>query len=456
MQKNYLRALIVLLSPLVFSCVQEPASIVKHSTTSPAKAGFISNNPYKTVVQKGDTLYSLAKRNNVEIRSVIESNRLRPPYILIPGQTIKLPKAIFHIVNESDNLYAISRSYGVDIGRLAQKNNISPPYNITKGQKLLLPSPAQNDSTESVFAKTTKYDYGTMAESATSSAVVSTELSPLNSNKVKSSIFEDDEQSPFASQKEVSKPGNLGGVDAKKNKDEGKVDTAEVAPFTYSSEEEFAPSSKQIASANEKKTNNIKTTTPEQKQKIEIFSEENTVPVMPAKIPDNKKTTSKPVVNPQVVTTAMTDDTPFVKPTNAPDSSAKKEIASGKPNFNWPLSGKLISKFGPKKGGLYNDGINIAAKEGTPIKAAENGDVVYSGNELRGYGNMLLIKHNNGYLTAYAHTDDFLVKKGDVIKKGQVIAHVGQTGHVSSPQLHFSIRQGRKAIDPEKYLPAIL
>lgn len=121
--------------------------------------------------------------------------------------------------------------------------------------------------------------------------------------------------------------------------------------------------------------------------------------------------------------------------------------------FAWPANGKVISRFGPKKGGLYNDGINISAKRGSDINAASSGKVVYSGNELRGYGNLVLIKHDNGYLTAYAHADEVLVKKGERVEKGQVIGKIGSSGHVSSPQLHFSIRKGRKAIDPKKYLP---
>lgn len=125
---------------------------------------------------------------------------------------------------------------------------------------------------------------------------------------------------------------------------------------------------------------------------------------------------------------------------------------SGSSSFSWPVKGKIISAFGPKKGGLYNDGINISAALGADITAAKAGKVVYSGNELRGYGNLVLIKHDDGYLTAYAHASEINVQKGDSVAKGQVIGKVGKSGHVSQPQLHFSIRKGRKAIDPSKYL----
>lgn len=122
--------------------------------------------------------------------------------------------------------------------------------------------------------------------------------------------------------------------------------------------------------------------------------------------------------------------------------------------FVWPIKGTIISRFGPRKGGLYNDGINIASPEDTPVRAAADGSIVYAGNELQGYGNLIIIKHSNGMVTAYAHQKDMMVKKGDHIQRGQVIGHVGATGNVKSPQLHFGIREGEKAVDPELYLSA--
>jgi len=128
--------------------------------------------------------------------------------------------------------------------------------------------------------------------------------------------------------------------------------------------------------------------------------------------------------------------------------------ATGK-GFVWPVRGKVISNFGAKDKGLHNDGINIAAPMGSPVQAAENGVVAYAGNELRGFGNLLLIKHANGYVTAYAHNGKLLVQRGDKVKKGQPIATVGTTGSVTTPQLHFELRKGKKALDPRKIMPPI-
>ena len=120
--------------------------------------------------------------------------------------------------------------------------------------------------------------------------------------------------------------------------------------------------------------------------------------------------------------------------------------------FLWPVNGKVISDFGPKPGKLRNDGINIAAPLGTVVRAAENGVVAYAGNELRGYGKMLLIRHKGGWITAYAHNHELLVKQGRIVSRGEAIARVGQTGGVDRPQTHFEIRRGEKAINPNEHL----
>lgn len=120
--------------------------------------------------------------------------------------------------------------------------------------------------------------------------------------------------------------------------------------------------------------------------------------------------------------------------------------------FRVPVKGPVISDYGPKQGGLHNDGINIAARAGTPIVAAENGVVVYAGNELRGYGNLLLIRHSDGWVTAYAHASKFSVKPGDRVRQGDKVAEVGQTGNVDRPQLHFELRKGTRAVNPKSLI----
>lgn len=121
-------------------------------------------------------------------------------------------------------------------------------------------------------------------------------------------------------------------------------------------------------------------------------------------------------------------------------------------HFSWPVRGKVVSKFGPKNGGLYNDGINISAPLGSKVLASEDGVVAYVGNELKGYGNLVIVKHSGGFITAYAHLSKTFVKKGQKVNKSDKIAEVGSTGNVNSPQLYFGLRKGRDALNPENYL----
>jgi murein DD-endopeptidase MepM/ murein hydrolase activator NlpD len=137
----------------------------------------------------------------------------------------------------------------------------------------------------------------------------------------------------------------------------------------------------------------------------------------------------------------------------AAEAVVKPSEATGAlPTFRWPVRGKVITTYGAKTNGKSNDGINLAVPEGTPVKAAEDGVVAYSGNELKGYGNLVLVRHSNGYVTAYAHASELLVKRGDAIKRGQIIAKSGQSGEVGSPQLHFEIRKGSSPVDPLQFL----
>jgi murein DD-endopeptidase MepM/ murein hydrolase activator NlpD len=120
--------------------------------------------------------------------------------------------------------------------------------------------------------------------------------------------------------------------------------------------------------------------------------------------------------------------------------------------FLWPVAGRVISAFGDRPDGGRNDGINISAERGAPVHAAESGEVSYVGNELKGYGNLILIRHDNGFSTAYAHADGVLVRRGQRVERGEVIASAGATGDVSQPQLHFELRRGTRPVDPALFL----
>lgn len=135
-------------------------------------------------------------------------------------------------------------------------------------------------------------------------------------------------------------------------------------------------------------------------------------------------------------------------------ATSSEQKPAARYGFIWPVRGRIVSSFGPKKGGLHNDGINIRVVRQEPVRAADNGVVVYTGRDLKGFGNLLLLRHAGGWITAYGHNDTLLVRKGDTVKRGQIVARAGSTGSVRTPQLHFEIRKGTLAVDPLRYLPA--
>ncbi|MFO1249189.1 MAG: peptidoglycan DD-metalloendopeptidase family protein [Alphaproteobacteria bacterium] len=149
---------------------------------------------------------------------------------------------------------------------------------------------------------------------------------------------------------------------------------------------------------------------------------------------------------PNYVTRNVTPYTPVTSQPLAPVSTA------GAPAFAWPVSGRVISDFGSTASGGKNDGINIATTMSAPIHASASGTVTYAGDELKNYGNLVLVKHAGGYTTAYAHADRLTVSRGDFVAKGQVIGYAGQTGDVTSPQLHFEIRSNTTPVNPRSYL----
>ncbi len=161
---------------------------------------------------------------------------------------------------------------------------------------------------------------------------------------------------------------------------------------------------------------------------------------------------SPPAASPKEPTPTASVFTPVTETQAADDSGKTAEATGSLPKFRWPANGRVISAYGPNNNGQQNDGINIALPENTPVKAAEEGVVAYAGSELKGYGNLVLVRHPNGYVTAYAHAKELLVKRGDQVKRGQVIARSGQSGNVNAPQLHFEIRKGASPVDPMKFL----
>ena len=163
---------------------------------------------------------------------------------------------------------------------------------------------------------------------------------------------------------------------------------------------------------------------------------------------------SKPV--PKQSQTAQATPAKWHPPQPQPPSNAKdRSQPYASKGFDWPVRGRILSNYGAKESGLHNDGVNIQGALGAPVMAADAGQVMYVGNALKGFGNLILIKHDNGWVSAYGHLNDTRVARGDYLDRGDIIGSIGQSGRVDSPQLHFEIRKGAEAIDPEQKLPKI-
>jgi murein DD-endopeptidase MepM/ murein hydrolase activator NlpD len=346
-------------------------------------------------VGNGDTVYEIARRHGVSVRDVITKNDLSPPYILSPGEMLLLPGGEgFYRVKKGDSLYGVASRYKTSPKALASANNMRVSDPIKIGSLLQVPHVAKTSPALS-------------AAGAKRFAVAMRDNDAEEASPLAPSYGRRHAPVPRAMRKPSGTPVSDEGEDGA---------SGFAAMIRHVITREDIPG-EPVSSAHARSPESIRK--PAQRH-IRVGE-------APEDVFDGGA--ARPVA--------------YSSPLSSVESTGE---------FDWPLrGGRVVSPFGPKQGGLYNEGVNIAAPEGTPVMAAEDGTVVYSGNELRGYGNLVLVKHPNGYITTYAHNSKNAVRKGDRVRKGQTVALVGKSGHVSSPQLHFSIRQGKQAIDPGRF-----
>lgn len=298
-------------------------------------------------------------------------------------------------VGKGDTVYALSRRHRLPVSTIIRANKLSPPYLLRVGQRIELPRGRQHrvQQGDTLYNIAQRYDVGLY------------ELARLN-----------DSEPPY-----TIRVGSILSIPA------SEPSIQSVSPTTV-------PKKPVVAS---------RTSSPPQQQTARVPSPPRQQAPQPQ--PRVAIPTHVPVGDGKVAAL------PPKKPSVPGSRVAAPPPRTGK-GFTWPLKGRVVSNFGAKDGGLRNDGINIRAPKGTPVRAAENGVVAYAGNEIRGFGNLLLIKHAGGYVTAYAHNDALLVRRGQKVTRGQKISTVGSTGTVAQPQLHFEIRKGRRPKDPRTYL----
>lgn len=360
--------------------------------------GVQQGNTY--VVAAGDTVATIADRTRTPVRTLIDLNNLQPPYVLKSGQRLALQPGASMASNDT---VGVGQSMVIPEASSngAAAPTVAPSGGVTKAA--LPPLPNAKTSTQP------------LTQAATQATAAPQVLQPTAQSTV---------QQGKAITTQSMTAANTAATTATQSAAAAANNATNAATSTVNNAASTATTSATTAATNA--TNKATST---------LSSSEPNV-----SIPDFPDASGKAAAT---ATTAANTQVAAVTPPIA---------ATGSGQFGWPVQGKVISKYGATADGLRNDGINISAPTGSPVVAAADGVVAYAGNELRGFGNMILIRHADGWVTAYAHNDSLAVKKGDSVKRGQTIARVGQTGNVTAPQLHFEIRKGTAAQDPMKYL----
>lgn len=298
-------------------------------------------------------------------------------------------------------LYSIARANQLSVGELAQANNLAAPYSVSVGQTLVVPGRTNAVTPQPAYAR------------PDSPMTASNGLHTVRAGETLYSLGRAYGVHPFT----IARLNGLSNNEALRQ--------GQTLRIPAGAAHSAAPA---VASRQADHTQPALTST------------------APASVNDAAEQPAGDV--------AATAPKPVEQPQQQVTDNQQPAQEAGSLSFRWPVKGRVISGYGSKPGGLRNEGINIAVPEGTDVRSAEAGVVAYAGNELKGYGNLVLIRHEGGWVTAYAHNKDLFVKRGDTVKRGDVIAKAGQTGSVSSPQVHFEVRKGATAMDPMRFLNA--
>jgi murein DD-endopeptidase MepM/ murein hydrolase activator NlpD len=466
----------------------------------------------KTVtVGKGDTLAKIAKTAGVSIDDLAKANNLAAPYRLKAGQTLTVPAAApprepapkaeapkasktaaptSVKVGKGQTLQTIADKAGVLVADLAKLNHIKKPYRVRRGQTIQLPvqdeaaaeselPPAQSHA-KAPAAKAapprvvTAGRHDTLQTIADRAGVPVVELAKLNhlkkpyrikrGQKIKlpGSAAEAPEVSAASSAYKVKKGDTLYSIarqfhtDAKTLADANGLSTGARLTVGRRLQIPGGPLDKPVP------TRRPVPVTPEASSPSSAA--EPTAPVPYSSLPTNPPTSSAPgLAPPPVTSTPYRAPQPYTRPAPAPEASAPAPTlsdtdiaAAGKGLFQWPIRGRILSMYGTKPGAQRNDGLDIAGAMGDPVRAAAGGEVVYAGNSVPGFGNLVLIRHDGGWVTVYAHLANIDVKMRQIVAQGQQIGEVGQTGGVDQTQLHFEVRYAPNVKDKAKLVDPLL
>jgi len=480
-------------------------------------------------VKKGDTLEKIANRLDTDIEQLAKDNKLRKPYRLQPGQTLKGPRqpAKAYVVGQGDTLFAIARRFNVSVDALRGANDLGRSAAIAPGRRLRLPD-GYRDRGPITSTTRVEVDQGEAARptpprtasqrvvepppaaeepetrTVTSRTVTSRTVTgrvvevsiPGKAYKVrKGDTLEkiarklDSEVDDLARLNKLKRPYRLhpgqtirGPGSSAKAYVVGSGDTfAAIAKrFDVSTEElraanglrrgaSVAPGRKLRLPAGYRDRGPVTVTTEVPAERGPPPSSFRKPPPVGQTLPPPRSASEGLPSSPQPYTpsgrpyTPPRTYTPGGAVTGAPQASAPisdaKIMEMGRGLFAWPIRGDFISSFGGKGNGQRNDGLNIRATAGDAVRSAAAGDVVYAGDQVPGFGNLVLIKHADGWVTAYGHLSRVDVRMQQKVGQGQQIGQVGSTGGVTEPQLHFEVRyapspqERARPVDPELVLP---
>ena len=369
---------------------------------SPNLYGTESGDDYVTYASVNDYIVPPQSETNVAALygQEIVSETPSDDYLTVPTyaeQKTETTEENTIIVKSGDTLYALAKEHGLSVSELATLNGLTEPYQLSVGQKLLLKSKTEPVETAGVL--------------------------------------------------QVNKPENMVQTTTRVELQEIVVARGDTL---YSISRKYSIPVNDLAVMN-------KLTPPfelsvGQKLRVPNLAEASVVRNATTATGSVVKVETKAVVAEKQTTAKAVIAQPVKKISSDPTKKLPTISARSSSKFAWPVRGKILSAYGAKSNGLFNDGINISATRGTAIKAAENGVVAYAGNEVKGMGNLVIIQHDGGWMTVYAHMDSMNVRRGHKVSVGQKIGTVGETGKVDSPQLHFEIRKGTKAYNPSSYL----
>jgi murein DD-endopeptidase MepM/ murein hydrolase activator NlpD len=402
-------------------------SVNVHAQPAPGTADFDPTNPpTQTMVMRGETLFNIAERTRSPLQGLIRANNLTPPFAIKPGQILVLPPLKVHVVASGDTFLAIARRYSVDERSLAVFNRLKRPVQVRVGQRIILPPMVVDRFTglepqDLVDLLANEIGAGRQVTGAIAGQIVrNSEAAPAISNA--------DLPSLSASPPDPAIPVVGPTIDAMGN----------VAVPSAIRATGHGPS--------------------EDGDGVNVAGRPSSLPKSAAKPINSHPTTRTASLSP-TIRPPLTRP-PSARPTPARPTPALPSItdmpSSGAPSaLIWPINGRVIETFGTKRDFRTLDGIEIEAPAGTPFRAAANGTVAYVGNQLVGYGWLVLIRHPDGVMSAYAYAQSVNVRENQIVTRGQVIGLVGTTGRARTPRLHFQIRQNTHPVDPLQRLPRV-